>query len=445
MKTQQYQNIVISPERILKAKDHVPLSPAGPDYQNNTWVILSEGPDAKATVTLPDSYEKETPKPVNSGSWAQKRRSGEIHMTPYNRLREKVEYFPVLIPNRELFLNLPYASGWYKDLPKLKTWVGKPALYYNSWDQVLTDDEIRSLPSKGTHDEIHNIEYDLSQKVMSEAVSDNLSSYDALTELAELRSTLESIQALVKLATRPLQSFALAAKNIRNRKAYESLWMRYRYEIGPMISSIKDIIETYKDKEKTFKLSRASESFSYSQPKFPVITDGVFTFEAVTGSITARATVKASYESIAQRLFDQIQLNPFVTAWELVPFSFVIDWFVNVGDWLQSQTATLASYASQRVACLSIKKDVTSTTFVISKHRWSVTKSSPFHSQVTRSLPPMERQQVYRRHVLESYNRSLFTPQDVDLGFGLEMTWKRWLDAFVLGQIPLNKALRSLK
>lgn len=150
-------------------------------------------------------------------------------------------------------------------------------------------------------------------------------------------------------------------------------------------------------------------------------------------------------ESIAQRLFDQIQLNPFVTAWELVPFSFVVDWFVNVGDWLQSQTATLVTYASQRVACLSIKKDVISTTFVISKHNWSVTKSSPFHGEVTRSLSPVERQQVYRRQVLESYNRSLFTPQDVNLSFGWEMTWKRWLDAFVLVQIPLNKALRSLQ
>ena len=162
MKTQQYQNIVISPERVWKAKDHVPLSPAGPEYQKNTWVILSEGPDAKAMVSLPDSYEKETPKPVNTGSWTQIRRSGEIRMTPYFRQRDKVQYFPVLIPNRELFLNLPYAGGTYKDLPEYKTWVGQPALYYNSWDKVLTDDEVSRLPSKGTSVEILDVEYELS-------------------------------------------------------------------------------------------------------------------------------------------------------------------------------------------------------------------------------------------------------------------------------------------
>lgn len=31
-------------------------------------------------------------------------------------------------------------------------------------------------------------------------------------------------------------------------------------------------------------------------------------------------------------------VNPAVVAWELVPFSFVVDWFVNVGDVLSSYT-----------------------------------------------------------------------------------------------------------
>lgn len=33
--------------------------------------------------------------------------------------------------------------------------------------------------------------------------------------------------------------------------------------------------------------------------------------------------------------------NPAVVAWELVPFSFVADWFVGVGDYLAAQTALL--------------------------------------------------------------------------------------------------------
>jgi hypothetical protein len=33
--------------------------------------------------------------------------------------------------------------------------------------------------------------------------------------------------------------------------------------------------------------------------------------------------------------------NPLAIAWELVPFSFVLDWLVPVGTWLQSLDATL--------------------------------------------------------------------------------------------------------
>lgn len=33
--------------------------------------------------------------------------------------------------------------------------------------------------------------------------------------------------------------------------------------------------------------------------------------------------------------------NPALVAWELVPYSFVVDWFLPIGDWLQAQTSLL--------------------------------------------------------------------------------------------------------
>lgn len=46
-------------------------------------------------------------------------------------------------------------------------------------------------------------------------------------------------------------------------------------------------------------------------------------------------------------------LNPFYTVWVAVPFSFVVDWFLPVGDWLQSISSTLGlqfidGYITQR-------------------------------------------------------------------------------------------------
>lgn len=65
-------------------------------------------------------------------------------------------------------------------------------------------------------------------------------------------------------------------------------------------------------------------------------------------------TVSAS-EQIEQRCFIKrrfdagyasgLSFNPFLTAWELVPLSFVIDWFVNIGDFAAAQ---LTAFSPQR-------------------------------------------------------------------------------------------------
>jgi hypothetical protein len=42
-----------------------------------------------------------------------------------------------------------------------------------------------------------------------------------------------------------------------------------------------------------------------------------------------------------QRVSNVGLTNPLVVAWELVPFSFVVDWFLPLGDWLNGLDATM--------------------------------------------------------------------------------------------------------
>lgn len=46
---------------------------------------------------------------------------------------------------------------------------------------------------------------------------------------------------------------------------------------------------------------------------------------------------------------------------------------------------------------------------------------------------------------IESYSRNIFTPRDVQLQLDVFLNWKRMLDAWILGQKPIIKGLRSLK
>jgi hypothetical protein len=51
--------------------------------------------------------------------------------------------------------------------------------------------------------------------------------------------------------------------------------------------------------------------------------------------------------------------NPALLAWELVPFSFVLDWLLPIGDWLSSLDATVGLQFSD--GSMSVKKDITQT------------------------------------------------------------------------------------
>lgn len=58
--------------------------------------------------------------------------------------------------------------------------------------------------------------------------------------------------------------------------------------------------------------------------------------ETVTMESQLVYRVTYNTDGVAARLAPYGLTNPLLTAWELVPFSFVADWFVNVGDTIAS-------------------------------------------------------------------------------------------------------------
>lgn len=98
---------------------------------------------------------------------------------------------------------------------------------------------------------------------------------------------------------------------------------------------------------------------------------------AVESNYSVRAGVLYQGEcTIPQRMGFSWESIP-ITAWELIPFSFVVDWFINMGDFIQAMTPKigvkhLAAWTTVRRSCLSTR---TSGAAVFSSPGWTTQRS----------------------------------------------------------------------
>lgn len=264
----------------------------------------------------------------------------------------------------------------------------------------------------------------------------NSGTYDLLTEIAELPETLKYIITLLK-------DFASAYKAVRKKEvevkklfankkqtartareladALASLWLQFRYAISPIQYSIEDVIKTLEEYKRVFAKYRDKVVLS---PDI-IVPDG---FEVVnnTLSLTHRCIIKRSFspEDIVDALLSILKLNPLATAYELIPLSFVLDWFVNVGDYITAMTNTI-SY-TQQASCYSWKLEGELT---IRRKRNLPDGFKPPESTLR----------------IEHYKRNVINPRDLSgLNLDPSLNWMRQLDAIALLWGPTKKIMKNL-
>lgn len=290
--------------------------------------------------------------------------------------------------------------------------------------------------------------------------------YDLLTEIAELRETFQYALSKVAEASSSLQKFVQKdpdahrrAKNLtatqlvkstdKALRRYGSRWMEYRYAIMPLVYSFKDIASLMDDHNDKYSTERNKSRIILGElmprPTGPANKPHFVMWEE--GEIVVRSWVKSRYDiGSLQRLADTIGFNPFRTAWELIPMSFVVDWFLNVGDVIASQTSL--DYSSQRVCCSSVRVKAQTIAHFVDKTADISTRTQNFGPcgtfTETFSFPRNIDQLVYTRDV-NSYRRFLFVKPEATITFDPYLSWKRVIDGLVLGYQPVKSILRSLK
>nr|UJQ84990.1 MAG: hypothetical protein 1 [Leviviridae sp.] len=118
-------------------------------------------------------------------------------------------------------------------------------------------------------------------------------------------------------------------------KEFSSLWLEARYAWRPLLMDIESSIK-YLSKNSTVTPRRTFRGFTDDDDVQSVdwtYTSGGYSYKFVgdiTTSRVARAGVLTEIDFGLERLRDLGGLNLFGTGWELIPFSFVVDWFVDV-------------------------------------------------------------------------------------------------------------------
>jgi len=118
---------------------------------------------------------------------------------------------------------------------------------------------------------------------------------------------------------------------LRGAQGLSKNWLMYRYGIRPLIQDVYNGIDAYS----TIASSRSDDIIYTGFSRSNDSSNGYN--GSSNASILHAITIKAKVQNDDVRNMSALGLdNPALIAWELVPFSFMFDWFLPVGTWLEA-------------------------------------------------------------------------------------------------------------
>jgi hypothetical protein len=183
------------------------------------------------------------------------------------------------------------------------------------------------------------------QEALSRAQTD---AWDGLTFMAEFRKTLELFLGLRGRYERLLDMLATKTKSLLRRglvraDAIAQAWLELRYAWRPLVydmfamqEALQRLADGIDDPIRRAWATRSGSNTTNSvvEGNFggPNGVLGMQGFTCRTTNSRVRTVTAHAALAIQVRTREVLQLDPFVTAWELIKWSFVVDWFTTIGD-----------------------------------------------------------------------------------------------------------------
>lgn len=239
------------------------------------------------------------------GRYNFKKKTGQLlPLTPFRRLKT--------VATARGMLDLKLVSGVNTYTAKANFWPASPPF--------IEDSEIISKIAPFD-------DYIYLQNAISKLSS---ATHDTLTFLAEFGQVKKMFAHMAK----KMQYLLLDVPSDPSKVSEK--WLVWRYGYRPLIKDCEDLSEAIASA--SFELKRLKERSGCGFHTESTSTAGPYaevynTFSVVT---TDYVDVSIRGTAICDVWFSPLQFNPFVTAWEIIPFSFIVDWLLGVGKWISA-------------------------------------------------------------------------------------------------------------
>lgn len=379
------------------------------------------------------------------------RRSGRIKMTRYSRGKHTTRHYV----GARKGLPLMRSDSW---TVKVSHWGAEPTFWPG---QVFSIDYLPGYPPYQRYSftappnsisyrinerftlqslslPVYDLRLPIDYETQVEQVKSDVSTalhkrWDVLTDVFEGKQTYTMIATMLKAAVNPLSSFNALRKKIRRKpfkgsdRFLRERWLEYRYGITPLMLSIQDASKLLDELKYEYVTERCKETVDVLNAD--TIPNVECIFIKHFGTVSVSATAKGRFENRPSRFGSGISLNIANSLWEKIPYSLVVDWFVNVGDYLYNRSSALIPPTFESAMCYAVRKNITTHTYARVKN-----------------LDGSFTDQLLREEGLNTYERVPFTQSDIQLVFNPRLSsWKRWLDAYALGVGLTTQTLKRLR
>jgi len=239
-------------------------------------------------------------------------------------------------------------------------YVGSIEEYRPSSNKLSWTSDVPSIPAVDLDD---LVDYAVNKAYADIDASDIL----ALCTVAEGEKTVVSLISIFGRLIRIIKQIKKlnfrALKREISRKELANRYMEVRYALRPLMYDAAGIIAALNNEASSdpIRLTFRGKTDYFDSDQDVITTPrtntnlvGTYTYDEVrTKSWSDNIKVRAGVLTMLDKL-DNLKIwginRPLETAWELMPFSFIIDWFINVGDTLSAWAPdvgfkTLASWA----------------------------------------------------------------------------------------------------